>query len=81
MPMTPDQCRMARAAARLSAKRLAELADVREATVSHFEGGGESYASTVAKLQGALEAAGVVFVGAGEASIAGGVGVRLREQA
>lgn len=78
MPMTPEQSRMARAALRLSIPALAELASVRPGTVSHFEAGKESYASTVRKLQEALEAAGVVFVGEGEASLAGGAGVRLR---
>jgi transcriptional regulator with XRE-family HTH domain len=80
MQMTPDQCRMARAALRISAKELGALAEVREATVSHFEQGRESYASTIRRLQAALEARGVVFVAPGEASLSGGPGVRLREQ-
>jgi transcriptional regulator with XRE-family HTH domain len=68
---------MARAALGLSIAELAERASVRVATVSHFERGGESYASTVGKLRAALEAGGVVFLGNGEASLAGGAGVRL----
>lgn len=79
MVMTPLQSRMARAAATLSIPQLAALSKVRPSTVSHFERGGESYASTIAKLQAALEGAGVVFVGAGEASLGGGAGVRLRD--
>jgi hypothetical protein len=78
MNMTPIQCRMARAAVGFSIAELGAAAGVRAATVSHFEGGGESYSSTIGKLQVTLEAAGVVFVGDGEASLSGGAGVRLR---
>ena len=78
MQMTPEQCRMARAALSLTIPALADLADVRANTVSHFERGGDSYASTIGKLQKALEARGVVFVGDGEASLSGGAGVRLK---
>lgn len=78
MQMTPLQSRMARAALGWSIPDLAERADVRPNTISHFERGGDSYTSTITKLQSALEAAGVVFVGAGEASLAGGAGVRLK---
>ena len=69
---------MARAALGLSVTNLAEVARVRPMTISHFERGGDSYASTVGKLQAALEVAGIVFVAAGESSLAGGAGVRLR---
>jgi transcriptional regulator with XRE-family HTH domain len=69
---------MARAALDLSTSELAKAADVRPATVNHFERGRDSYGSTIAKLQAALEAQDVVFVGAGEASLSGGAGVRLR---
>jgi transcriptional regulator with XRE-family HTH domain len=68
---------MARAALDLSTSELAALADVRPATVNHFERGRDSYASTVSKLQSVLEARGAVFVGPGEASLSGGPGVRL----
>ncbi len=71
---------MARAALDLSTSELAGLAEVRPATVNHFERGRDSYGSTISKLQAALEARGIVFVGPGEASLAGGAGVRLREQ-
>ncbi len=80
MQMDRLQCRMARAALGISINELGDLADVRAMTVSNFERGGNCYASTVQKLQAALEAAGVVFVGPGEASLAGGAGVRLRGQ-
>lgn len=77
MQMTPQQSRMARAALGLSVNDLAGLANVRAMTVSNFERGGGCYASTVAKLQAALEAGGAVFVANGEASLSGGPGVRL----
>lgn len=79
MTMTPEQCRMARAALDMTTHDLAVAAEVRANTVSHFERGGESYASTVGKLRAALEAAGVAFIGAGEASLSGGPGVRMRD--
>ncbi len=69
---------MARAALGWAIDDLAKAAPMRAATVSNFERGGDAYASTVRKLQGALEAAGVVFVGIGEASLSGGAGVRLK---
>lgn len=78
MAMTPTQSRMARAALGLSIVDLGKCAGVRAATVSHFESGGDSYGSTIAKLQAALEARGAVFVADGEASLAGGAGVRLK---
>lgn len=69
---------MARAAVRMSASQLAEAARVGVMTVSSFERGKDAYASTLAKLQEALEAAGVEFIPAGAASGDGGPGVRLR---
>ncbi len=80
MSMTPQQSRMARAALGMSIIDLGKAASVRAATVSNFESGGEAYASTIAKLQAALEAGGVVFVGNGEVSLSGGVGVRVKPQ-
>lgn len=77
MQMTARQCRMARAGLGLSIPALATLAAVRANTISHFERGGDSYASTIAKLRSALEERGVVFVADGEASLSGGAGVRL----
>ncbi|WP_236036039.1 helix-turn-helix domain-containing protein [Rhizorhabdus histidinilytica] len=70
---------MARAALGWSIDKLAEAADMRAATISSFERGGECYRSTVEKVQASLEAAGIVFVNDGEASLGGGAGVRLRE--
>lgn len=77
MAMDPTQCRMARAALGITVEALGKLAGVRAATVSHFEAGGDSYRSTVNKLQSALEARGASFIGEGEASLTGGAGVRL----
>lgn len=68
---------MARAALDMSTTQLAKLADVRAATINHFERGRDSYASTVAKVRTALEGAGIVFVSEGEASLGGGGGVRF----
>jgi transcriptional regulator with XRE-family HTH domain len=81
MDMTPLQCRTARAALDWSQVQLAEAAKVRQETVSGFERGSDARRSTVDKLRSALEAGGVVFVGNGEASIAGGPGVRLKGSA
>lgn len=80
MDMSPMQCRMARAALQWSQNDLAKAAKVRQETVSGYEGGNDSRRSTVEAMRSALEAAGVVFVGAGETSLSGGAGVRLRKQ-
>lgn len=47
-------------------------------TVSSFERGNDAYASTIDKIQVALEAAGVEFIPDGYPSGGGGPGVRLR---
>lgn len=70
---------MARAALGWSVQTLGERAGVRPNTVSSFERGGESYRSTVAALQNALEAGGVVLIGTGAVSQSGGAGVRFRD--
>jgi transcriptional regulator with XRE-family HTH domain len=74
--ISPLQCRMARAAVSMSIADLAKASGVREMTVSAFENGADSRRSTIDKLQVTLEAAGATFVSAGEASLAGGQGVR-----
>lgn len=64
--MTPDQCRMARAALKWSTQKLAQEAGVNPATVNSFEQGKDAYASTVAKLRQALESTGRIrFEGEG----------------
>jgi transcriptional regulator with XRE-family HTH domain len=72
----PAQMRMARAALGLSVRELAERSSVAESTIHRFEAGrGGMQTGTLEKLQGALEAAGVIFVGADGG---GGPGVRLK---
>lgn len=74
------QCRMARAAVGWSQSDLAKAAKVRQETVSGFEGGNDSRRSTVETMRQALEDQGVTFVGASEASLAGGEGVRFQRK-
>lgn len=52
--MTPEQCRMARAALKWSTSKLAEKAGVTTTTVNRFENGKDSYTSTNNKLEQAL---------------------------
>ncbi len=77
--ITPTQCRAARALVDWSQAELAEHAGVGLATLRDFERGARATdASTIAKLRGALEAAGVAFLFAGKASgKSAGDGVRL----
>jgi hypothetical protein len=77
--MTPVQCRMARAAVGLGVRDLAQLADVAPASVTRFEGGAGMHARTIEAMRAAMEARGIVFVGANEVSAGGGAGVRLRD--
>jgi DNA-binding XRE family transcriptional regulator len=73
--MNADQCRMARAALRMTVKQLAEIAEVSPDTVVRLEDGQELKPRTVAAIRAALEAAGVIFVDEnGE-----GPGVRLKK--
>ena len=78
MDLTPLQCRMGRAALGLSINDLASIAGVRAMTLSGFERGGNCYASTIAKLQGALENHGVEFVAGGFADASGRIGVLVK---
>jgi transcriptional regulator with XRE-family HTH domain len=64
---------MARAALRLGVRDLAKLAGVAPLTISRLEAGRDAFASTLAKVQRALEAAGVVFTNGEEP------GVRLKK--
>lgn len=73
--ITSAQCRAARALAELTRSALARLACVEESVIEHFERKiDKPDEGTVAKLQEALEAAGVVFI----AENGGGAGVRLK---
>jgi transcriptional regulator with XRE-family HTH domain len=76
MPITPAQCRMARAALQIGVRDLAELSGLSAMTVTRFENGhSRGYDGTIDALQSALEKAGVIFVDEnGE-----GPGVRLRK--
>ncbi len=58
--MTPQQCRMARAALKWSTADLASSANVNQTTVNRFENGKDSYASTATKLQEAFESTGQI---------------------
>ena len=78
--LTPVQCRMARAALQLTVRDFANLADVTANTINRFETGKTAGSvKTIVKIQKALEEAGIEFIGNGESSDGGGVGVRLRD--
>jgi predicted transcriptional regulator len=69
----PVQCWMAREVLGWSKGKLARAASVSVSTVTRFEGGAVLKATTIKAIQGALEKAGIVFVGADD----GGPGARL----
>ena len=68
------QVRMGRAAVGWSVRKLARNAGVTPNTISRIENGGDALASTLERLQTALEDAGVIFIDEDEL----GSGVRLR---
>jgi transcriptional regulator with XRE-family HTH domain len=72
----PDQIRMARAALNWSVRDLAKKAGLTPNTVSRIENGAESFASSLQRIQAALEAGGVLFI----EQNGGGPGVRLRDR-
>jgi len=74
--MSPMQCRMARSALSLTTADLAALAGVGVNTVNRFEAGQDARLSSVAKMQVALEKAGVEFI----AENGGGAGVRMKKR-
>lgn len=80
-PMSPAQCRMARSALNLSLADLSNETGMQLKTISDFERGKECYASTVVRIQSALEARGAIFLSAGETSVGGGEGVRIGSNA
>lgn len=70
------QVRMARAGLGLSVRELAERSGVADSTILRFETGrGAILTTNMARIQKALEEAGVLFL---PADLTGGPGVRLR---
>jgi transcriptional regulator with XRE-family HTH domain len=69
------QVRMARAAVGWGVRELAEKAKINPNTVSRIEKGCDALASTLDRIQAALEDAGVIFIDRNED---GGPGVRLK---
>src|SRR5207302_8840056 len=75
--ITPEQCRMARAALGLGVRDLADMASVSAMTVTRFENRRSQGApDTVQKLRRVLESAGVIFI----EQNGDGPGVRLRKK-
>lgn len=75
MPITPAQCRMARAALQIGIREIARLAKVSPNTISRLERGDTLFESTLSGIREAFEAAGVEFI----PENGGGVGVRLKK--
>jgi len=73
--MTPEQCKMARAATGLNVRQLGEIAGISYTTVTRYENTGKANITTINKMKEALESAGVVFI----PKNGGGPGVRLKE--
>ena len=75
MSISSGQCRAARGLVNMSQFELADAAGVGRSTVADFERGArEPLPESLAALQSALEAAGIVFIEAN----GGGIGVRLK---
>lgn len=74
--MLPVQCKMARAAAGLGVRELAELSKVSTDTIVRFERGELVRPRTIDALRAALETAGIEFI----PENGGGPGVRLKER-
>jgi transcriptional regulator with XRE-family HTH domain len=77
--MTPEQCKMARAAVGLGVRELAEKADVSPNTITRLERGETMQRRTTETIRVALETAGVEFIPTGPYQGEGGPGVRLRD--
>ncbi|MDM9627689.1 XRE family transcriptional regulator [Rhizobium sp. S152] len=76
-PLTPQQCRAARAILDLPQSELARRARVDIETLKIFETAGEACADDVEALRRALEEVGVMMIATGTSAPAGGEGVRL----
>ena len=64
--MNGDQLRMARALLRLGIRELAAISGADKMAIVRMEAGRKPHAATEAKLKTALEARGIVFIGATE---------------
>jgi transcriptional regulator with XRE-family HTH domain len=77
MPITPGQCRAARALLYWSQPILAEAVGTTRSTIANFERGASNpHAKNLAAIRAALETAGVVFIPGTPTS---GPGVHLRD--
>ena len=82
--ITAGQMRAARALLGIDQRRLAELSGLSLPTIHRMEaseGVIRGNVDSLMKLTGALEEAGIVLLGDGAASAAGGRGVRLKARA
>lgn len=76
--MLPVQIKMARYALGLGVRDLAKIAGLSANTVSAVENGKDTKISTISAIRVALESQGIEFIAAGQPSLSGGPGVRLR---
>lgn len=77
MSITPEQCRMARAALDIGVRDLAKISDVSPNTIARLERGDKLHTRTLDYIRGALEAEGVIFISSRAVSFQGGSGIRL----
>ena len=80
--ITAAQLRAARALLGIDQRRLAELSGLSVPTIQRMEARGgviRGNVDSLMKLVGALDAAGIVLINAGEPSAQGGRGVRLKD--
>lgn len=74
--VTSEQFRMARAALGWTVRDLADRAGVHRNTITRIEAGEASHGPTIQVVRQALEAAGILFLAAGEQKD-GGPGIRF----
>ena len=78
MSISAEQTRAARALLGWSQDDLSNFSGVAKTTLANFEAGRrQPYTRTLREVRSALERAGVQFIAVGEASNAGGAGVRV----
>jgi len=80
--LTSNQLRASRALLGMDQRQLAALAGLSLPTIQRMEASGgiiRANVDSLMKLIEALEQAGVVLIGSGQASAGGGRGVRLRD--